>query len=575
MNKELWENIVDGNAPDFSEWVKYFTDSYPVEMIDLDIEKRFLNPLDSSGKSDIPAHREARTGIVFHTLPDGRVIPAGILWMQSDGKTMFVYHEDYIGGGYPAIYNALPLRTEPYVVNKLKERPAFLTHNVEDEHELIPCLDNIIPEGWRAGAEALAIHQITKEEQQELENGNEHIRKYIETLPNTLSRLLAFGRDSIGATWYLDIDRDPDFLKDIHDNYLKAVTTGRATITGSHPKLTGVLEKDGDIKYFRPTGFNEKNRLGETSTHILKLYQRNFPTLLVDEYLAMQANAALMPEDKTVGADLGAMRLANGKQVPVLAIERFDRTPHGGRRNFEELNTLIGKQSGERDKGSYKDMSDYLNPERKMAGSEYNMVALIYKRLLANFILGNVDNHLKNFAVFPAEGGGPRELTPNYDLDPVYLNKFKKLILKIDNKSLTLGKNGNLKSSHLVKLGLEMGIAFEDIRATFQSLEARRSDMKKALLAADIDEDALQGTVSGGLSIDVAQRKALIAETADEIWEKSFANYALGIEQVKESLLKAGPYKVAKAYQHIVIPELFPHFHAQKSRNVEQQPARG
>jgi serine/threonine-protein kinase HipA len=91
------------------------------------------------------------------------------------------------------------------------------------------------------------------------------------------------------------------------------------------------------------------------------------------------------------------------------AVERFDRTPAGGRRHVHTLGGLLGREAS--DDGDYDEL---FRLARALTG---NMRALeeVLRRLCFNLAVLNDDDHLKNvaFLLDPTEGW---QLAPAYDL---------------------------------------------------------------------------------------------------------------------------------------------------------------
>ena len=96
-----------------------------------------------------------------------------------------------------------------------------------------------------------------------------------------------------------------------------------------------------------------------------------------------------------------------GLDEPALLIKRFDRGADG-RIHFEEFNQLLMRSSRTKYEGAHKDMAEFiLHTEGCLPTQAY----LLYRRILAGFLLGNTDMHLKNFAMFHTQEVTPFKLT--------------------------------------------------------------------------------------------------------------------------------------------------------------------
>jgi serine/threonine-protein kinase HipA len=126
-----------------------------------------------------------------------------------------------------------------------------------------------------------------------------------------------------------------------------------------------------------------------------------------------------------VGLEAASLHLARlaGLEVPefrvetlttrrrVLLVRRFDQTPVGGRRHMLSLRALL--QAGGFYVLRYADLIVALR--QHSAQPEVDIPAL-YRQMVFNALLGNTDDHLKNFWLLHDEGG--YRLTPAFDLLP-------------------------------------------------------------------------------------------------------------------------------------------------------------
>lgn len=96
---------------------------------------------------------------------------------------------------------------------------------------------------------------------------------------------------------------------------------------------------------------------------------------------------------------------------PVLLSRRFDRVD-GARVPFLSAMSMMGLKDGE--KGSYPELVDMLAEHGAQARQDARE---LYRRMVFNVLVSNVDDHLRNHG-FLWSGGGGWTLSPAYDLNP-------------------------------------------------------------------------------------------------------------------------------------------------------------
>ena len=354
---------------------------------------------------------------------------AGELRQEPGGRCAFTYDPTYLDEARPAIAFTLPRQSQPHLC----------------EQGLHPFFDNLVAEGWLRNAQARALKVDPS---------------------NRFSLLLAFGHDCAGAVSVIDPAPPSGLSLDTGDSLTEAALASRASLSGIQPKLLAV--KDG--KRFRPA------RANELSTYIAKRSSGTLRDIVENEYLTTVANAALLPDDAIVDAEIGTLDGLNDQQV--LLVKRFDRLSSGTKRHFEEFNQLLGRRSGD-DKydASYEDMANFI---RNTPGCTAVDAWRLYRRVLVCFLTGNTDAHLKNFAMFHTQDG--LRLTPAYDLVAAALYPdFQSLALAVGNANLALA---DLKPKHLVSLGQAHGLDDVVILDSVEKLDSRREAAEKAVTKA-------------------------------------------------------------------------------------------
>lgn len=162
---------------------------------------------------------------------------------------------------------------------------------------------------------------------------------------------------------------------------------------------------------------------GETGRCIIKVGSERYRNLPEAEYGAMQlakligvdiANCRLVPREQVEGIpeDL----LAHGETV--LVVDRFDRTGEGFRVHIEDAAQIFGAL-GERKYTMATTETVIHMVGRFSTDRRYDILEAV-RRVIADILIGNGDNHLKNWSFrFPAQG--EIRLSPAYDIVPTIL----------------------------------------------------------------------------------------------------------------------------------------------------------
>lgn len=166
--------------------------------------------------------------------------------------------------------------------------------------------------------------------------------------------------------------------------------------------------------------------------YILKVANERYPGLPEAEYVAMQlarmigvntATCRLVATSKVEGIPAELMR--HGPHA--LAVERFDRAEAGQRIHIEDAGQIVGA-IGER-KYTMATTETILNMIRRFSTDWRADVLEGFRRVVADVLIGNGDNHLKNWSfIFPRRG--EVRLSPAYDIVPT--------VLYVPNDSLAL-----------------------------------------------------------------------------------------------------------------------------------------
>ena len=173
------------------------------------------------------------------------------------------------------------------------------------------------------------------------------------------------------------------------------------------------------------------------------------------------------------------LRQVAGKAV--LLSRRFDRV-NGWRIPFLSAMSMTGSRAGER--GSYPELVDALTAYGVQANAD---AAQLYRRVVFNVLVSNVDDHLRNHGFLWAGQGG-WVLSPAYDLNPTPVDvKARILATNIDLDEGTCSMELLEEASTYFGLGLqeartvirEVAQVTRTWRSVAQAVGARRSEIAR------------------------------------------------------------------------------------------------
>lgn len=124
------------------------------------------------------------------------------------------------------------------------------------------------------------------------------------------------------------------------------------------------------------------------------------------EYLAMELA-------RRAGLNVARVELAGALGRDVLLVERFDRTPAGGRRAMVSALTILGLEEPAARYASYAELANVV---RHRFSDPAATLRELFARIVFNVLVSNNDDHPRNHAAF--WDGRELTLTPAYDLCP-------------------------------------------------------------------------------------------------------------------------------------------------------------
>lgn len=174
--------------------------------------------------------------------------------------------------------------------------------------------------------------------------------------------------------------------RELSDESLRNMLLFGASSGGARPKFTH--KKDGLNWLVKPS-----------------VREDSFPMIRA-EYLCLQA--AVMLGLRPQGDH---QRIETLPDVDALFVRRFDMTDAGSK-HMVSMRSLLGRDNNTA--GSYLDIADVLG---KLSSNAKEDLKNLFRLMLLNCAVGNIDDHLKNFAMTWAKSDGWR-LSPAYDITP-------------------------------------------------------------------------------------------------------------------------------------------------------------
>lgn len=176
-----------------------------------------------------------------------------------------------------------------------------------------------------------------------------------------------------------------------------------------------------------------------------------------DSYDMVHLEAASLATAREGGVLVPEFRVEELGRQAALLVRRFDVTPEGGRNHMVSLQTLLGAQDYYH--LGYRDMADIV---RRVTDAPARDLSQLFRQAVFNALLGNTDDHLKNFAMLHGKAGWG--LSPAFDLLPD-VNDNREHVLHF-------GAMGTRPSIHaLYDLGKAFGLSKRITERTIEELQ--------------------------------------------------------------------------------------------------------
>ena len=362
--------------------------------------------------------------------------------IHGDGrrKGTFSYHKEYLARpGAAPISVALPLRRAPF--SEWQTRLFF---------------DGLLPEGFTR--RSVAWWARTSEE-------------------DYLTILAALGRECIGAVQILPENSpspSPSYqrmsLAQVCDLAREGASKSAEIVTATHLSLTGATgkvglyqERDGSAWYL-PKG-------SAPSTHILKQSHIRFRHIITNEQLALLTAKELGVE--TIRSFI--VNTGKGKEDEVLfAAARYDRAfskeplmANGipmplrlHQEDFAQALSVPAEEKYEQDGAHH--LRDMFALLRAVSSDPIGDQMKLWRLLIFDYLIGNTDNHLKNYSLLYAPDLKSMRLAPAYDIvsTAVYEQSTREMAFRIGDERILdkITRNSFLHAASEAGLGSKLAM---------------------------------------------------------------------------------------------------------------------
>lgn len=231
--------------------------------------------------------------------------------------------------------------------------------------------------------------------------------------------------------------------------------------------LGGVRPKTfvDEVQYDQELGLKRINRW------IVKFPRK---TDLVDHCLLEHAT---MKMAKEAGCDVAETKIMETARGPVLLVKRFDVEGDGERHHVITAKSLIGQIS--ESAGEMTELASYPNIGRiigQVSDGADREVRELFRRMVFNVAVGNVDDHLKNHSFRKPPGKKRLELTPAYDVLPT-------VGIEGSPQAISIGPFGGHQNPKAIAFCAEaMGISEDEAEEITQDVLAATKDWEEKLI---------------------------------------------------------------------------------------------
>ncbi len=236
----------------------------------------------------------------------------------------------------------------------------------------------------------------------------EHHRAREATDVGILGYLLESGSDRIGA---LDFQDSPDeYRPRVSGQATLADLAEAAERVENGMRLTPALDR-ALLHGSSVGGARPKALLADRSRPMIAKFSSG-----ADSYPVVKAEYVAMELARRAGLAVAGVDIREVLGKDVLLVDRFDRTPDGGRRIMVSALTILELHGADAMAGRYATYTDLAFHVRARFTQADATLRELFSRITFNILVGNTDDHARNHAAF--WNGDELTLTAAYDICP-------------------------------------------------------------------------------------------------------------------------------------------------------------
>ncbi len=407
----------------------------------------------------------------------GASIRAGAITTAPGVGESFSYDETWLASPDARLLSVtLPLRSDPFPAKRMR-----------------PYFDGLLPEGGARSAIASRLH-VSYAAYVKLLNAVGH---------ECIGAVSLQGPSQTSEDGYSPV-KEETFVRLSRQSYpLAAEVSERArfSLAGSQAKIA--LYRSSDGKWFEPSGL-------APSTHILKPAGTRFPDSAVNECLCALAAGRL-------GLDVPKVELMD-VDGPIICTERFDRDlsnsvravdglPVPARLHQEDCCQALGivpERKYEEGGASYLDK--LVGLVNSVSTNPIDDLWKLWDMVIFNYLIGNCDAHLKNFALLRDFTWRELRVAPAYDLvcTSCYGGLSRRMAMSIGRAHVLDDVSARSFEEQAKKMGLPSGRAMvrveELAHSVVSAIDHSAFAMKKNGVRCEELADRVNAEVQGNIA---------------------------------------------------------------------------